>query len=195
MVRRHPHVFGEVRARNAAEVLKNWEQLKAAERQAKRQAGGEVESAAGGEGAKSLLDGVPRGLPATLEGMQLTRRAARIGFDWSNVDGIVDKLREEAAELRRSMLTKDTRKIEEEIGDLLFVAVNLARFLEVDPEIALKKANQKFSARFREMERLAQQSGRPLPEVPRDEMERLWDTVKREEKEAHRAVLAPERRG
>ena len=127
--------------------------------------------------------------------MQLTRRAARIGFDWSNVDGIVDKLREEAAELRRSMLTKDTRKIEEEIGDLLFVAVNLARFLEVDPEIALKKANQKFSARFREMERLAQQSGRPLPEVPRDEMERLWDTVKREEKEAHRAVLAPERRG
>jgi len=195
MVRRHPHVFGKVRARNAAEVLKNWEQLKAAERQAKRQAGGEAESAAGGEGAKSLLDGIPRSLPATLEGMQLTRRAARIGFDWTNLDGILDKLREETAELRRSTQVKDVRKIEEEIGDLLFVAVNLARFLEVDPEIALKKANQKFSARFREMERLALQSGRPLPEVPRDEMERLWDTVKRKEKEAHRAVLAPERRG
>ena len=195
MIRRHPHVFGEARARNAAEVLKNWEQLKAAERQSKGDAEGETEPAAGdNEASKSLLNGIPQSLPATLEGMQLTRRAARIGFDWDTVEGILDKLREESAELRRSMQVNETLKMEEEIGDLLFVAINLARFLEVDPEIALKKANHKFSARFRSMERLAQESGRTLADVPRDEMERLWDSVKREEKETSHVTSASERR-
>lgn len=179
MFRRHPHVFGETRARDAAEVLKNWEELKAAERQAKGEANNEAEPvAAAKDEPKSLLDGIPRGLPATLEGFQLTRRAARIGFDWDTVEGVLDKLREESAELRHSLQTKESAKIEEEVGDLLFTALNLARHLQIDPEIALRKANHKFSARFRAMEHLAHKSGRALGEVPREEMERLWDETK-----------------
>lgn len=179
MFRRHPHVFGETRARDAAEVLKNWEELKAAERQAKGEANNEAEPvAAAKDEPKSLLDGIPRGLPATLEGFQLTRRAARIGFDWDTVEGVLDKLREESAELRHSLQTKESAKIEEEVGDLLFTALNLARHLQIDPEIALRKANHKFGARFRAMERLALKSGRALGEVPREEMERLWDETK-----------------
>ena len=177
MVRRHPHVFGEKRARDAAEVLKNWEQIKAEERRAK----GKKESA-GGKGKMnepaSLLDGVSRGLPATLEGLQLTRRAARIGFDWEDTGGILEKIREETGEIRQALQTKAEDKKEEELGDLLFAVVNLARFLHVDPEIALKKANAKFSARFKAMEQVALETGRALADVPREEMERLWDTVK-----------------
>jgi MazG family protein len=176
MVRRHPHVFGEKRARDAAEVLKNWEQLKAEERRSKsRKEPGERVKA---EKAGSLLDGVSRALPATLEALQLTRRAARIGFDWENADGIVEKMQEETVELRGAVHGGDRSKLEEETGDLLFAAVNLARFLHVDPEIALKKANAKFCARFREMERLAAETGRELANVPREEMERFWERAK-----------------
>ncbi|MBZ5702093.1 MAG: nucleoside triphosphate pyrophosphohydrolase [Acidobacteriia bacterium] len=183
MVRRHPHVFGEVQARNAGEVLKHWEHLKAEERKAKRAAAGftgpEEEH---GAGSPSLLDGVPKTAPATLEAFQLTRRAARIGFDWDDPVGILDKWREESAELQRALQAKDAAHIEEEVGDMLFVAVNLARFLHVDPEIALKKANRKFSARFRAMEKLAAEQGRPLAGVPRDELERLWEAAKHSER-------------
>lgn len=186
LVRRHPHVFGKTRARNAAEVLQNWEHLKAAERRAKQAAAGAPPGVALGASAEtSLLDGVPRSLPATLEGLQLTRRAARIGFDWDDVEGILAKLREETAELRHSVQSKNAVNIEEEIGDLLFAAVNLARFLETDPEVALKKANRKFAARFRTMERTARKSGRALADVPREEMEQLWESAKREESEPH----------
>jgi tetrapyrrole methylase family protein / MazG family protein len=193
MVRRHPHVFGKKRAKDAAEVLKNWEQLKKEERAAK-----------GGEGKKqeSLMDGVSKALPATLEGFQLTRRAARIGFDWGNVAGVFEKLKEEAGELQGE-LGKETKasqrdaestekgakksgdrsaRVEEEMGDLLFAAVNIARWLEIDPEIALKKANAKFGGRFRAMEARAAASGRKLADVPREEMEELWDEVKAEAK-------------
>jgi tetrapyrrole methylase family protein/MazG family protein len=181
MVRRHPHVFGEKRAKDAAEVLKNWEQIKAEERRSKS---GRNEEAGAKEAAKpaSLLDGVSRGLPATLEGYQLTRKAARIGFDWEDVDGVLEKMREEMAEVRHALERKDQAKVEEELGDLLFAAVNLSRFLQVDPEIALKKANAKFSRRFREMEQRAAQRGRKLADVPRDEMERFWVDAKNAEK-------------
>jgi MazG family protein len=190
MVRRHPHVFGEKRARDAAEVLKSWEQLKKEERAAKGE---------GGEKQESLMDGVSKALPAALEGFQLTRRAARIGFDWGNVDGVFEKLKEEAGELQRELSNekkvshRDTegteksagknrgrsQRVEEEMGDLLFAAVNIARWLEIDPEIALKKANAKFAARFRTMEARATESGRKLGDVPREEMEMMWDEVKR----------------
>jgi len=183
MVRRHPHVFGEKRAKNAAEVLKNWEQIKTEERQAK----GISQTAARDEDkteAKSLMAGVPRGLPAALEGYQLTRRAARIGFDWDDVNGIFEKIQEEGAEVRHALGAMEPSRIEGEIGDLLFAAVNLARFVNVDPEIALKKANAKFVKRFRAMEHLAESSGRNLAQVPRAEMESLWETVKRYEKGA-----------
>ncbi|MFI5057643.1 MAG: nucleoside triphosphate pyrophosphohydrolase [Candidatus Acidiferrales bacterium] len=179
MVRRHPHVFGEKRARNAADVLKNWEQIKSEERRAKG-AGSDADAAK--QHAQSLMAGVARSLPATMEGLQLTRRAARIGFDWDEVEGIFEKIREEGAELRHALGTKDQMKVEEEIGDLLFAAVNLARYVHVDPEIALKKANAKFARRFRSMEQIARDSGSPLEGVSRAEMEALWDTAKRNEK-------------
>jgi tetrapyrrole methylase family protein / MazG family protein len=193
MVRRHPHVFGEKRAKDAAEVLKNWEQLKREERAAKK---------GGGKKQESLMDGVSKALPAALEGFQLTRRAARIGFDWGNVNGVFEKLKEEAQELQRELAgggessvektnrarrpdaesAEKNKRVEEEMGDLLFAAVNIARWLEIDPEIALKKANAKFAARFRAMEARAAESGRRLADVPREEMERMWDGVKAEER-------------
>jgi len=178
MVRRHPHVFGEKRARDAAEVLKNWEQIKAEERRA---AGAGLKTGAAPEKKRpaSLLDGVSRGLPATLEGFQLTRRAARIGFDWESIEGVFEKMAEESAELREALGAGQPERVEEEVGDLLFAAINLARFLQMDPEIALKKANAKFSRRFREMERLSAANGRALAEVPRGEMESLWEQAKR----------------
>jgi len=181
MVRRHPHVFGEKRAKNAAEVLKNWEQIKSEERRAKG-AGRDADAATQHAPAESLMGGVGRSLPATMEGLQLTRRAARIGFDWGGVEGVFEKIREEGAELRHALGTKDRAKVEEEMGDLLFAAVNLARYVQVDPEIALKKANAKFARRFRAMEQLARESGSSLENVSRAEMEVLWETAKRHEK-------------
>ena len=175
MIRRHPHVFGETRARDSAEVLRNWERIKAEERRARKEEGENEERP--GEAA-SLLDGVSRSLPGTLEGLQLTRKASRIGFDWQNADGVMEKIREETAELEIAIKDKDQHRIEEEMGDFLFAAVNLARFLHVDPEIALKKANAKFSRRFRAMEALARESGREFKGLPREEMEALWDAAK-----------------
>ncbi|HEY1470923.1 MAG TPA: nucleoside triphosphate pyrophosphohydrolase [Candidatus Acidoferrum sp.] len=176
MIRRHPHVFGEKRAKDAAEVLRNWEIIKQEERRNKSgQSLTEPEPV-------SVLDGVPRTLPALLEGLQLTRKAARIGFDWHNVDGIFDKLAEEAAELRHALDKKESSsRIESEVGDILFVAVNLARFLDIDAEIAMKKASSKFSRRFREMERLARQQGTTLAEIPRPQMEFLWEQSKQQD--------------
>ena len=175
MIRRHPHVFGEKRAKDAAEVLRNWEIIKQEERRNKSgQSATEPKPV-------SVLDGVPRTLPALLEGLQLTRKAARIGFDWHNVDGIFDKLTEEAGELRHALDKKESPwRIESEVGDILFVAVNLARFLNVDPEIAMKKASSKFSRRFHEMERLARQQGTTLAEIPRPQMESLWEQSKQQ---------------
>jgi MazG family protein len=180
-IRRHPHVFGTVHASNTRQVLKNWESIKAQERAAKipEPANGAANSAKEKHG--SLLDGVSRNLPAVLEGLQLTRKAARAGFDWHNADGIFEKLREEMAEVRHALNEKQSHKAEEELGDLLFAAVNLARFLQIDPEIALKKANTKFQRRFLEMEKSALARGRAFVDLPREEMESLWDTVKRNE--------------
>jgi MazG family protein len=181
MLRRHPHVFGKAKARNSSDVLKNWEQIKAEERRTDAGRARASESA-------SILDGVPRTLPALLEAHQLTRRAANIGFDWEHVEGLFEKLAEETAELRaaldasaatgRGVPRRPSRAVEEEMGDLLFVAVNLARFLGLDAEIALKKANRKFTGRFQWMEREAGREGKKLAEVPRERMERLWEASK-----------------
>ncbi|HEX4545340.1 MAG TPA: nucleoside triphosphate pyrophosphohydrolase [Candidatus Acidoferrum sp.] len=177
MVRRHPHVFGETRAKNSAEVLRNWEQIKAEERRlGKKSESGNVPA-----DEPSLLDGVSRSLPATLEGFQLTRKASRIGFDWDDAGGVIAKMQEETEELRDALNTQDQPKVEEELGDLLFAAVNLSRFLHIDPEIALKKANAKFSRRFRAMEKMARKTGREFKNLPREEMEALWDATKETE--------------
>jgi MazG family protein len=180
MIRRHPHVFGKTRARDSAEVLRNWEQIKAEERRSSKNAGNPTT----GESAPkegSLLDGVSRALPATLEGFQLTRRASRIGFDWDEADGVFEKMQEETEELKKALKEQDQLKREEELGDLLFAAVNLSRFLKIDPEIALKKANAKFSRRFREMEGLARKNGREFKDLPRAEMEAMWNAAKKAE--------------
>jgi tetrapyrrole methylase family protein / MazG family protein len=173
MIRRHPHVFGEKRAKDAAEVLRNWEIIKKEERVAK----GAVEE----KKAESVLDGVPRSLPGLLEGYQLTRKAARIGFDWDNVDGIFEKLQEETEELRQVLEKRGSKEIEGEVGDILFAAMNLARFLKIDPEIAMKKASGKFVRRFREMERVAGKEGKTFGQVERGRMEELWEEAKKGE--------------
>jgi len=180
MIRRHPHVFGKTRAKDSAEVLRNWEQIKAEERRA---SGKKSDSNGAGKALKesSLLDGVSHALPATLEGFQLTRKASRIGFDWDDAGGIFEKMQEESEELKRALREQDQRKIEEELGDLLFAAVNLSRFLKIDPEIALKKANAKFSRRFRAMEGLARKNGREFKDLPREEMEAFWTAAKKSE--------------
>src|SRR5256885_5178395 len=180
MIRRHPHVFGKTHAKDSAEVLRNWEQLKAEE----RRSGGKEGDSKPGQGVLkeiSLLDGVSRALPATLEGFQLTRKASRIGFDWEDTSGVFEKMREETEELKKALKEQDHPKMEEELGDFLFAAVNLSRFLKIDPEIALKKANAKFSRRFRTMERLARKNGREFKDLPREEMEAFWDAAKKSE--------------
>jgi len=186
MIRRHPHVFGETRAKDAADVLRNWEQIKAEERRSKAK---NPVNHSGSKSAReaSLLDGVSRALPATLEGFQLTRKASRIGFDWETAGGIFEKMAEETSELQTALDAREQPKVEEELGDLLFAAVNLARFLKVDPEIALKKANAKFSRRFRSMEKLAREGGREFKNLPRGEMEVLWDLAKRTEQKIERS--------
>jgi MazG family protein len=176
MVRRHPHVFANAKARTSAQVVKNWEQLKAEERRKEQE--GSVEARKHSPERPSLLDGVSRSQPALLEAQQLTRRAARVGFDWPDIEGLFDKLAEESAELRLALDAKDIAVREEEVGDLLFVGVNLARFLGLDAEIALKKANRKFAARFRAMERLAAGRGQKLPDLPASQLESLWNEVK-----------------
>src|SRR2546425_7396688 len=186
MIRRHRHVFGETRAKDAADVLRNWEQIKAEERRSKAK---NPVNHSGSKSARqaSLLDGVSRALPATLEGFQLTRKASRIGFDWETAGGIFEKMGEETRELQNALDAREQPKVEEELGDLLFAAVNLARFLKVDPEIALKKANEKFSRRFRSMEKLAREGGWEFKNLPRQEMEALWDLAKRTEQKIERS--------
>ena len=186
MVRRHPHVFGNVTAETSAEVLKNWEELKAQERAAEK--GRAHASGKAPAQVESVLDGVPKSLPALLEAHQLSRRAANVGFDWQSVEGLFEKLSEEAKELRRELeshrgaeqkdATASAVRAEEELGDLLFVCVNLARFLGTDAEIALKKANRKFASRFRLMEQMAAGRGEKLSGLSADQLEMLWAEAK-----------------
>jgi MazG family protein len=171
MVRRHPHVFGDQDARTSGEVLRNWEALKAAERQAKGAADG------------SMLDSVSKAHPAVLEAYQITTKAARVGFDWKDAEEVLAKLDEEVRELRAAFSPKkDERAVAEEIGDLFFVAVNLARKAGIDPESALKAANRKFRRRFRHIEERLKERGRSPADVSLEEMDTLWNEAKAGEK-------------
>jgi MazG family protein len=171
LVRRHPHVFGDVKADTPEQVVKNWEQIKAEEKRGNFQA-------AKDQSAPSALDGIPRTLPALLESLQLTRRAARVGFDWQEVGGIFDKLDEEVTELRKALNEGAASRLEEELGDLLFVVVNLARHLKIDPEVALTRANWKFKSRFQDMETAARSEGQRLGDLSQEELEALWEAAK-----------------
>ena len=171
MIRRHPHVFGGDDAASSGEVLRNWEAIKAEERAAK------------GKDDASMLDSVHRGLPAVMEAFQLTTKVSRVGFDWPGADAALAKLDEEALELSEAVKDQaDPRAIAEEVGDLLFVAVNVARLTGVDPESALKAANRKFRRRFRHIEERLRSDGRKPADSTLAEMDRLWDEAKSLEK-------------
>lgn len=169
MVARHPHVFAEEsRDKSAEQQTRDWEAIKAAERAAKAQGG--------------VLDGVALGLPALMRAIKLQNRAARVGFDWPGAGDVLDKLKEEAAELVEARDTLGPDEIEEEFGDLLFVMANLARHLKVDPEVALRAANAKFTRRFKRIEEKLQAMDKRPADSELAEMDRLWNEAKAEEK-------------
>jgi tetrapyrrole methylase family protein/MazG family protein len=165
LIRRHPHVFGEVKVDGVTGVLQNWEKLKAAERKAN-----------GVEKTKGLLDGVPKEFPALGQAQQIQDRAARVGFDWDDIQGVWEKVHEEVGEVQAA--ANDAERMDE-IGDLLFAVVNLARWLKVDAESALRGANLKFRRRFSYVEKRARESGRQLADMKLAEMDVFWDEAKR----------------
>ena len=169
LILRHPHVFGDAKFARAEDVLDNWDKLKADE----RKASGKVEKP-----RDSILDEVPVHFPALLEGLKLTKKAAKVGFDWENADQIFDKLDEEVSELRAAIKKIDRANIGEEIGDLLFVVMNLARHLDVEPETALKKTNRKFRKRFKFIEDELRRENKSLEKANLKEMDGLWDKAK-----------------
>ena len=183
LIRRHPHVFGTGDAKTADEVKRRWDEIKAGERQAASQGEAGLSEAGPTETSLSeagLLKQVPRALPALAEAAQLTSRASGVGFDWDHVDHVLDKLDEELAELAQARAQNaPPERIEEELGDLLFVIVNLARFLKVDPEQALRKTNRKFRRRFGYVERKLKEAGKTTAQATLAEMDALWEEAKR----------------
>ncbi len=165
MVRRHPHVFGDAAARDAGTQTAAWEAQKAAERAARAETG--------------VLDGVAHNLPALTRAAKLTRRAARVGFDWPDAAAVLDKLEEEAAELRRELPSADPARLADELGDLLFVLANLARKLDLDPEAVLRGANAKFERRFKAVEQGIALAGKSPADASLEEMEAAWTAAKR----------------
>lgn len=168
MVRRHPHVFADAKERNADEQTASWEDQKAAERSAK--------------GVDGLLSDVPVNLPGLTRAVKLQKRAARVGFDWTDAKQVLAKVAEEAGELTDAVNTKDKDQIEDEFGDLLFVLSNLSRHLKVDPEAAIRRANAKFTTRFSHIEKTVRDQGSSLDETSVDEMEALWNEAKAAER-------------
>jgi tetrapyrrole methylase family protein/MazG family protein len=162
LIRRHPHVFGDVTVADSAEVLRNWEAIKRVEKPERT----------------SVLDGVPRDLPALMKAMEVSKRAVKVGFEWPSLEEVFAKLAEEIAELQAALPTADPEAIAGEIGDLLFTTVNIARFLKVDPEDALRTMVARFSERFRHMEREAARAGRTLTDLSLEEWDRLWEAAK-----------------
>jgi nucleoside triphosphate diphosphatase len=224
LVDRHPHVFGDVKADTPAEVLRNWEALKAQEKEKKKRlaAGGDTKPQQTGDAvtrplqeaqgaghptddSQSVLAGVSSKMPALLEAHKLSSRAAHVGFDWPEVEGLFAKLEEEMAELREELKAAPVKgpsrtgiagsgmpqvapelreRLEDEVGDLFFVLVNIARYLSLDPESALRKTNRKFKRRFQWMEERLRASGRAPQQASMDELETLWQQAKQQEKPA-----------
>jgi len=205
LIRRHPHVFGEVEAGTSHEVLRNWEAIKRQERAGKAAS---LESAE--DERPLLLDSVSSAMPALLEASKISSKAARVGFDWPSIDGLFDKLAEEGSELRheveripppgprpegRDGAPKERAPVDEalyhrlqdEIGDLLFTVVNLARYLEVDPELALRRTNRKFRRRFAHVEQSLRERGTGLAEASLEQMEEHWQQSKQKERDSRQA--------
>ncbi|MBI1390218.1 MAG: nucleoside triphosphate pyrophosphohydrolase [bacterium] len=168
LIRRHPHVFGDRDARDSSEVLRNWEADKRKEKPERT----------------SILAGVPRGLPALMQAHEIQKKAARVGFDWERIDEVFDKVEEEWREFREARESMAPEKIAEELGDLLFAMVNVARYVEVNAEEALAKTNKKFIRRFQHIERHAARQEKKLEQMTLFEMDELWEEAKRLEREA-----------
>ena len=206
LVDRHPHVFGDVKAETSSDVLRNWEALKAEEKKKRLEAGGGKSAEDGRENkhSQSVLAGVSSAIPALLEAYKLSSRAAHVGFDWPNVDGLFEKLHEETQELQKALeqvpargghtsgvassrgqqLPQELRaRLEDEVGDLFFVLVNIARYLSLDPESALRKTNRKFKRRFQWIEEQLRTSGRGPEQSSMEELESLWQQAKQKERE------------
>ncbi len=164
LIYRHPHVFGDVKVKDAEEVLENWEKLKKKEKNHK----------------DSVLSGVPRELPALLQAFRLQEKASKVGFDWDNVDGVIDKMKEELSELIEAVNSGDREKIEHEMGDLLFAVANLGRFVGVDPENALRKCNARFKERFQYIEKKLSEEGKSPSDVSLEYMDKLWEEAKKD---------------
>lgn len=203
LVNRHPHVFGDVEANTSAEVLKNWEAIKAQEKKTRLEAGG-GKTAAQEENPESVLAGVSKGVPSLMEAFKLSSRAAHVGFEWPEISQLFDKLHEETRELQseldklpepnlkpplrgaassgKQQIPEELReRLEDEVGDLFFVMVNIARYLSLDPESALRKTNRKFRNRFQWLEARLQEQGKKPADATLDEMEALWQQSKRQE--------------
>jgi len=161
LIDRHPHIYGDVKVENEDDVKRNWEKLKLK------------------EGKKSVLSGVPKTLPALVKSMRLQEKAKQVGFEWENREQVWEKVKEEEAELKEAMDEGNPQRVEEEFGDLMFSLVNFARFLEVDAENALERTNKKFISRFTLMEEKALSAGRNLQEMSLEEMDELWNEIKR----------------
>ncbi|MGD0269138.1 MAG: nucleoside triphosphate pyrophosphohydrolase [Candidatus Sulfotelmatobacter sp.] len=210
LVDRHPHVFGDATAETSADVKRNWEALKVEERKKRQEQTGAANTNAdnaAGKTAPSILAGISSSMPSLLEAHKLSSRAAQIGFDWPDMEGLFEKLGEETAELRqqlqefpapgprpegrgvagsgRQTIPDDLRvRLEEEVGDLFFVLVNMARYLALDPESALRKTNRKFRRRFQWMEQRLHERGSTPENTPMEELESLWQQAKQQEKQA-----------
>ncbi len=206
LVDRHPHVFGDVKAETSSEVLRNWEALKAEEKKKRLEAGGgKSAEKKKEENPESVLSGISSKVPSLLEAYKISSRAAHIGFEWPDIEGLFDKLREETDELRENLkeypgggpvpphrgvagsrgydVPEDLRgRLEDEVGDLFFVLVNIARYLSLDPESALRKTNRKFRSRFQWMEERMRERGKTLAESSLEEMETLWQESKQRER-------------
>jgi MazG family protein len=172
LIRRHPHVFGEAAAETAEDVKTRWDEIKKEEKAGR-----------GAPAAESILDAVPRALPALMEADKLGHKAAQVGFEWPDVQGVLAKLQEEARELVEAHTTRSHTEVEHELGDLLFNVVNLARFLDVDPEQALRRMNMRFRERFAYIESAIDREGSTLEAASLDHMEELWQAAKRLEKD------------
>ena len=168
LIRRHPHVFASSGGIDEAEVNRRWEEEKAAERERKH-----------GQADASALSGVTRGLPSLLRAEKLQRKAARVGFDWPDCQPVMAKIREELDEVEDALVHDDADHVEEEIGDVLFAVVNLARHCGVDADTALRRTNEKFTRRFQAIEQTVQASGRTMEAVSLEEMEEIWQAVKK----------------
>ena len=167
LIRRHPHVFGTVTVSGSEEVLQNWAQIKRGE--------------PGYEDRTGILDGIPPALPALMRALEVSKRVVKVGFEWPDISGVLDKVEEEIAELRAEIQAGQTDRAGDELGDLLFTLVNVARQLKIDPEDALRRMTQRFAARFRFIERHAAETNRAVSDLTLPEMEAVWQAAKREE--------------